>query len=157
MTDFGLDPDQEQEQLKYPQHLKAYAEKHKLSELFEIINCDLQKKSSDENEFVFKFEVKLSECKLSNILDFKSCIADILGQKSSAFRILKIEEGCLKVTIAVPEFVANSIFTEDGKLTPKQIQALRDLHIVWVKCGIKTISICDDVTLLNQELNSEVI
>ena len=157
VNNFNLD--QGQERLKYPTYLKAYAEKHKLSELLKVIP-NLQKKGSEEEELVFKFDIKLSACKLSNMLEFRSSIASILGCHFSTLRILSIDKGCVMVTFAVPEFVAKSVFAEDGKLTPKQVEDFCDLHIVWVKCGEKKISISDDVTLLRnseKENTQEVI
>lgn len=122
--------DQCQEQLHYPEHLKAYIQKHKISEFLEI-NPALEKYSGAE-ELVLKFDINLSICKLSTLLDLKSTVAEILGLKSSALRLLRVKEGCMVATFLIPECVANSA---DREFTSKQVQDFQNLSLLWLKCG----------------------
>ncbi len=120
--------------LSYPKNLKAYVEKHKLSE-FIAINPALSKMcTSDSEEITLKFEIDASNYKLGSLLKLKSSISDILGIKSSGLRLLRVEEGCVAITFVIPYFVAHHIFKGDKKFTGEEVKRFLDLSTLWLKC-----------------------
>ena len=125
--------DQTLEHLRYPEHLKAFIQKHTLAEFMKI-NPALEKYSGAE-ELILKFDLDLSKYKLAKLLDLKNAVAAILGLKSSALRLLSAEEGCLDLKFLIPEFIAKIIFTDDNRFSLKQMQDFKALSLVWLKCG----------------------
>ena len=120
-----------QEDLKYPEHLVAYINRHKVSEFIEI-NPFLQKFTKTSKQLVLKFDIE-STCRLSNFLNLKKAVANILGLKSSALRLLSIAEGCVVVTFLLPAFIAEDIFTGENPLTQHQKQEFRTLAVLWLE------------------------
>ena len=111
--------------LNYPEHLKAYFDKHKLSEFLQI-NRGLEKITDPSKELILKFNIKLSE-RVTKVLALKKSIAKILKLKSSALRLVGIKEGCIIVTFLIPDFLADP--------TPMQIQEFKRLPVMWLCCG----------------------
>ena len=91
--------DRSQERLQYPDHLKAYIQKHTISEFMKL-NPALERYNG-ENELTLKFELKLLDRKIATLLDLKNAIAAILGVQSSALRLLSAREGCLIVEFLI--------------------------------------------------------
>ena len=117
--------------LQYPEHLKSYLKKHKISE-FIMINPKLDRfKNTDK--LVLKFNTDLSSS-ITKVLDLKSAIADILGLKSAAaLQLLSIKEGCVVVTFSILSTVAEKVFAHG--LTAKQEADIRALSVLWLECG----------------------
>ena len=111
--------------LSYPEHLKAYFDKHKLSEFLQI-NPRLEKITDSSKELILKFNIELS-ARVTKVLDLKESIAEILRLKSSALRLVGIEEGCVIVTFLIPDFLADP--------TPVQIQEFKLLPVMWLCYG----------------------
>lgn len=125
--------DEGQEQLQYPQYLKAYVEAHKVAEFLEI-NPALEKYHSAK-ELVLKFDIDLSICNLATILDLKNTVADILGMSSLSLRLLNIKQGCVLVTFLIPESVASVVFARGSKFNSKQVKGFQDMSLIWMKCN----------------------
>ena len=125
--------DENNEILKYPEHLKDYIEKHKLSEFMKI-NPELSKLTNDSEELTLKFEIDLLEYRLANLVQLKRTIAKILEVQPSTLRLLHIEEGCVVITFLVPSSVAHFIFPSGKVLTAQQMKRFRDLSALWLKC-----------------------
>lgn len=125
--------DQSQKPLQYTDDLKAYIEKHRISEFMKI-NPALERYSGAK-ELILKFdEHKLLDSKIVTLLDLKNAVAAILGIQASALRLLSAREGCLVVEFLIPEFIANSIFTDGKKLSLKQEKNFQKLSVLWLKC-----------------------
>ena len=135
--------DKNREKLRYPEHLKAYAEKHKLSELIKIIP-ELGKPTSDSEEVTLKFEINLSKYRLANLLELKSIVSDILEIQESSLRLLSIKDGCVIITFQIISSVAHFAFRRGKSLTIQQIKGFRDLSAIWIKFR-------GNVVLLRQE------
>ena len=120
-----------QEELKYPEHLAAYINRHKVSEFIEI-NPFLQKFTKTSKKLVLKFDIE-STCRLSKFLDLKKAVANILHLKPSALRLLSITEGCLVATFLLPAFIAKDVFPRDNPLTQHQMQEFRALSVRWLE------------------------
>lgn len=119
-------PVQNSDALKYPEHLKAYLHKHKLSEFVEI-NPRLEKFTGDDSKrLILKFKITLPS-RVTRVLDLKKTIAKILRLKPSALQLVGIEEGCVIVTFLIPSFLAN--------FTAEQIQEFQASSVLWFKCG----------------------
>lgn len=125
--------DHGEEELKYPEQLKAYLYKHKLSEFIEI-NPLLKKYTAASTEFILKIDID-STSKMSKISDLKTAIAGILGLNSATLQLIKIQDGCVVVTFLIPTPVAELIFNKQTVLTVKQEGQLQAMEVLWLKCN----------------------
>lgn len=92
--------DDGQEVLKYPEYLKAYLEKHKVSE-FVKINPLLSTESDLSTELVLKINIELT-VKMSKVTDLKKEVAKILGLNSHSLQLVDIKEGCVAAKSIFP-------------------------------------------------------
>ncbi len=122
----------DQERLKYHDHLKAYIEKHKITEFVKI--NPLLKSKNGSKKFTLKFDIK-NTCKLAKIFELKQFIAKILKLHPSALELVDIEDGCVVVTFLIPASVADAIFTPDTVFTSQQADELRESSVLWLKCN----------------------
>ena len=123
----------EQEKLKYPQHLEAYVEKHKISEIAKIIP-KLPMPKHGCQELIVKCNIK-NTSKLAKVFDLKKSVARILGLLPSALEIYDIKDGCVIVTFLIPASVADALFTPDIVFTPQQKDELQAASILWMECN----------------------
>lgn len=121
------------QEFQYPCHLKAYIEKHKISEFVQT-NPLLKDFYDDSKEVIVKMDIK-STTRLSMLDNIKTAIAKILDLNSAALRILDIEEGCVVVTFLIPTPIAEEIFNKDTILTKLQKQELQALSVIWLQCN----------------------
>ena len=128
---FHLDTDQEA--LKYPEFLKQYFEKHKISEIIEKIP-KFKNRVGEYTELTFKLNIALT-IKFSNLIHIEIAIAQILGISPAAITIQDIEEGCVVVTSCIPTYVAEDIFTSDKTFSPEEEEKFRLLSVLWLQCG----------------------
>ena len=124
--------DDNQEQLKYRDHLEVYVNKHKISE-FEKINSSLRK-SATSKKLIVKFDIEIT-CRLAKIIDLKKTIAEILDVTPSALQIVDIEEGCIVLTFHVSASIADALFSPDTVLTPQQEENFRATSVLWLTCN----------------------
>lgn len=89
VDNYGVTDDKER--LNYPQHLKDYVKKHKLTEFIDI-NPKLKTFSDTSKEVILKLDID-STCSSAKVVDVKEALANILGLKSAALRILDIKKG----------------------------------------------------------------
>ena len=129
--EYEVDPDHEK--MEYPEYLRAYIRMHKLSE-FEEINPLLKKIECGTKEMVLKFDIKLT-CSLAKLQDYTLNIADILGLKPSALRLLSIEEGCVVITLLIPAPVADFIFNSNKIFTIEDMKRFHTQSVLWLKCN----------------------
>ena len=131
--------DHGQEELKYPQHLRAYAEKLKLSEFIEI-NPQLKEVCAFSSELILKIDIE-STSRLSRITDLQSAIANILGMKScAALQLRDISAGCIVVTFVIPTRIAEIVFNKHAGFTEKQVQMFQAESVLWLECNGCTFS-----------------
>lgn len=129
---------QDREKLKYQDHLRAYIEKHKISEFIKI--NPLLKTKGDSTELTLKYDIE-STCRLAKVNELKKLIADILDLNPSALCLCDIKHGCVIVTFHIPASVADIIFTPNSVLTIQQEDELRSASILWIKCNGHTFHI----------------
>lgn len=122
--------DNGQEVLKYPEYLKAYLEKHKVSE-FVKINPLLSTESDLSTELVLKINIELT-VKMSKVTDLKKEVAKILGLNSHSLQLVDIKEGCVAAKFHIPMPVAEFVYPP---LSPQQYQQLADLGIISLECN----------------------
>ena len=127
------DLDEGQEKLKYPEHLDAYIKMHKLSE-FEKINSVLKKFDCGSKKVVLKFDIEMT-CNLAKLQDLTKAVANILGLRKSALRLLSIEEGCVIVTLLIPAPVADFIFRSDKIFSAEMIEEFQAQSLLWLVCN----------------------
>jgi hypothetical protein len=122
-----------QEELMYPEHLKAYINKHRVSEFVEI-NPLLKRYTSTSTELVLKIDIE-SISTLAVLEKIKAAAAKILGLKSATLRLLNIEEGCVLVTYLIPTPIADFLFADDTVLSKQQEKQLRTMSVLRLECN----------------------
>lgn len=131
VEDFGIDKDQAK--LNYPELLEVYIKEHKVSE-FENINPLLKEVKKSSKKLVLKFDIEKT-CHVSQLRDLTEAVANILGLRPSALRLLCIEEGCVVVTLLIPAPVADFIFNSDQIFTAEDVKEFQALSVIWMKCN----------------------
>ena len=122
------------EVLKYPEHLRAYFEKHKISEFIKI-NPKLEKCTDKTEKLILKFNVEETS-RLAKVIELKKEVARILGLLPSAIQLYDIDDGCVLVTFHIPIFVADLVFPKGKKsLSPEQKEELHSSSILWLECN----------------------
>ena len=123
-------PEEKDESFNYPDYLKAYANKHRLSEFLEI-NPKLEEINTSNNILHIKFDIQASD-KLGKVLELQESLAAVLEVRPSELQILNIEQGCVMVTFLIPPHVAKVAFQHVTEFTPEQ---LAKLSVKWIKLG----------------------
>ena len=125
-------PEERDEAFNYPDYLKDYANKHRLSEFLEI-NPGLKEidVTTSNKTLHIKFDIQASD-KLINVLELQQSLAPLLEVKPSALQILNIEQGCVIVTFLIPAHVAKVAFQHVREFTPEQ---LLKLSVKWIELG----------------------
>ena len=118
------------EELNYPEHFKAYINKHKVSE-FVAINPKLAKFPDTSEKLVLKFNIPHTN-RVAKVIDLKVAIAEVLNLKPSALQLLSIDKGCVEVTFRIPSGVAEFILK---KLTHIQVEKFQALSVMRLQCG----------------------
>lgn len=141
---YRIDNDRKLKKLKYPEHLKAYLEKHKICE-FVKINPLLENLTfiGSSEKLILKFDMDLTE-RVHKVFNVKAAVAKILGLMPSALHFCSINEGCVIVIFLIPRHIAAIIFTGDTKFTLQQLKEFQTLRIMWLKCGNFKFDIKDD-------------
>ena len=129
-----FDLDNGQNDLKYPEKLRAYIEMHKISEFIEIqpILCEL---TEEKKELILILDIEPT-CRLSGLVDLGKAVAKIMGLKQSALLIHNIKENCVIVTYLISAFVADSIFTGNKIFSEKQEEEFRELSVQRMECNL---------------------
>ena len=123
-------PEETDESFNYPDYLKAYANKHRLSEFLEI-NPKLEEINTSGNILHIKFDIQASD-KLGKVLELQESLAAVLEVRPSELQILNIEQGCVMVTFLIPAHVAKVAFQHVTEFTQEQ---LAKLSVKWIKLG----------------------
>ena len=92
------------EDLNYPDHLKAYLERHKISEFIKI-NPRLKKYEGSSKELTLKMDLETTR-NLTHLMNIKAEIANIFDLNSAALQLVDITEGCVLVTFLIPSCIA---------------------------------------------------
>ena len=119
----------EDEDLKYSEHLKIYVNQLKVSE-YVTINPDLEQYASNSKEIVLKVDIPMTS-KLKKIMEIQSALARILGVLPSDLKLLAIKDGCVTVTFTLP----SKMLGKFRKIPKARIEELKSLSVRWLKCG----------------------
>ena len=125
--------DHSQEELKYPDHLKDYLERHKVSEFIEI-NPLLKKYTATSTKLTLKIDIE-STARLAKLERLKAVFAKIIGVKSAAMQLLDIKSGCVIVAYLIPTPVAELIFNKYTIFTEEQEVQMQNLSVLWLECN----------------------
>ena len=125
--------DRSQEALKYPDYLKEYIEKHKLSEIIGKLP-QLGECFGGHTELVYKLNIGVVQ-RVTKIIDIQKKIADILDINQCGIILKDVEEGCVVVTSCIPTFVAEDIFTRDKTFSPEEEEKFQSFSVLWLQCG----------------------
>ena len=131
---------EDKEELKYNDHLKAYIEKHKISEFVKInhLLLTLLQNKIGSTELVLKYDIKTAE-RLARVTELQKFIARILNLMPSAVEIIDIDKGCVVVTFFIPAPVASAIFTSNTVFTSRERRELQAASVLWLQCNGHTI------------------
>ena len=129
-TEYGINEDCDE--LKYPEHLKAYFKKHTIAEFAKVIPRIEKRCDSSKREITFKFDIKTTE-RCAKISDLELHISDILGLNVQSLELIDIKDGCVVVTFLVSAHIADAIFAENQEFTPKQVEAFKANKLIWLK------------------------
>ena len=123
---------EDREELKYCDHLKAFIEKHKISEFVKI--NPLLKHTSGSEKLILKCDIE-STCNLAKVDELKKLVAKVLDLNPSTLQIFDIEDGCVVVTFLIPASVVDSVFTPKAVFTSQQEDELRTASVLWLECN----------------------
>ena len=142
--------DEGQEELKYPEYLKAYVEKHNIVEFVEI-KGGLKEVPGDSTETSEKMILKIDieeTSKLAKLMDLRRELAKILKVTPLGLQLLDIEKGCVVVTFLVLKSIADVIFSgeKDRVFSTHQIKEFQGLPIWWLKCKKYMWDFKDDIS-----------
>lgn len=121
----------EEEETEYLKHLKEYINKHRISDLVNVIPmlCKHNDHFADKSKtLVFKLNIKIS-CKFAELITLKSAVAKLLGFHPSALRLISIKRGSVLVTFSIPAFAAECVFTSGKKFTQHEMKC-------YLLCGL---------------------
>lgn len=122
-----------QEELKYPEHLKAYLENHEVSKFLEI-NPLLKKYTAASTEFVLKLDIEPTS-RMAKLQEIKTAVAKILDLNSAALQLLDVNLGCVIATFLLPTPVAELVFNKRTILTVKQEEQFLASGVLWLECN----------------------
>ena len=125
--------DHGQEELKYPQHLRTYINKHNLSE------CPpgFREVTGGSSKLILKIDIEETSG-LSKIVDIQSAIASILGMNFETLQLLNISDGCVVATFLIPTHIADIVFNKLTVFTEKQVQMFQAELILTLECNDHT-------------------
>ncbi len=122
---------EDREELKYPEHLRDYVNKHKISETKLLPKYT---HNSKRVKLILKYNIEYT-CRLAKVFDLREAIAEIMNMKPTALHIVDVKKGCIVVTFLIPASVANTIFTPDTAFNPQQEDELRAASVLWLQCN----------------------
>ena len=126
--------DHGEEVLQYPEHLKAYIMKHKVPECFEYVN-NVSRMTHDPDATFIELLLKFDTSEISNIMDLKTSIAEILGINPMALQLHDCEQGDSVIVFLIPTPVANLLFNKHTLLTELQKEQFRAWSVRWIRCN----------------------
>ena len=128
--------DKTQEELKYPEKLRQYVEKHTVSEFMEI-HPVLNQYTDDTKKLVIILDVKQITDPMSEVLDIGQALAHIMKLDQCQLLIHNIGGGSVTVTFLIPTFVADCMFSGQKEciFSQEQIEELRKISIKMLKCN----------------------
>ena len=136
-------PRDEDEPLRYPEHLKDYVNKHRISEFLQI-NPGLKEDTSG-TKLTLKFGGIEETDRMAKVLDIQNALANILSVRKSTLQLVDIERGCVVVTFLVPNHITSTLFPHGLEFTQEQMAQLRALSVEWIILNDKKMDILDEV------------
>lgn len=131
VENFGI-MEKKEKKLQYPEYLKAYILKHKISEFVEI--NPLLTSRSGSKELILKCDIECTS-KLARVINLKTVLAKVLGISLLALEIVDVKDGCILITFLIPTFIADVLFMPKTRFSTHQENELRDAAILWLKCN----------------------
>ena len=136
--------DRDQEDLTYPEKLKAYVKKQRISEFIETKPALSKYTSDDTMKLILVLDID-SMCRLDKLLDIAKAVAKILGVLPSTLLIYDIRESCIEVTFLIPKSVAESIFISDEVFSDDQKEKFRQFLVKQLDCNGHSFKFTEDV------------
>ena len=111
----------------YEKYFTEYADKR----LYECPTFLGRASKSRDVEFSLKVELSLYKNSLKDLTNFKRKVCEILKKKDHLVRVLKVEEGCVKLVCVVSRNIQKEIFP----LSRDQERALAKQGVLQLDCG----------------------
>ena len=125
--------DRDQEDLQYPEKLKAFVTKHTISEFIEIKPA-LSEYTVDKMKLTLVLNID-SINQLDKLLDIANTVSKIMGILPSALLIYDIKESCVEVTFLIPRSLAEIIFISDEIFSEYQKERFCNLLVKQIECN----------------------
>ena len=128
--------DDTQKELKYPEKLRQYVQKHTVSEFIDI-HPVLNEYTDDMKELVIVLDIEQITSNMSQVLDVGQALAHIMKLDQCKLLIHNIGRGCVTVTFLIPTLAAEHIFSgrKECIFSQQQIEELRKVSIAMLKCN----------------------
>lgn len=91
----------------------------------------MEKLTKASKKLKLKIDIEFTS-KVARVVNLKSSLAALLGLRPSALRLFSIEEGCVIVTFLIPDFVADTIFGADKRMSISQKEGFQSLSVLRV-------------------------
>ena len=123
------------EDLKYPEMLKCYIKKHKVSEFIEV-HPQLNKFSDATKELVIILNIE-AICRVCAIMDLGEDVANVMKLEPHSLLIHEIKEACVVITFLIPAQVADVLFMGSvaDVFSPEQEKQFRELSVKVLICN----------------------
>lgn len=125
--------ERDQENLKYPEKIKAYIEKHNISEILQLKPI-LHEISDDTKKCILVLDIAETS-KLIRVTDLVKGVANIVGLNPSAILILDIKKKCVMVIVLLPKSVAEFIFIGRDIFSQDQREQFRNNSVQLLECN----------------------
>lgn len=86
-------------------------------------------------QLVIKIDKEWEDINFSDLEKLCGSFASILGIRRRDLYLADIREGCIMLTLMIPEEIAAVVFPTKRCLTPSQIQSFKDRGVISLKCG----------------------
>ena len=122
----GTDEDKAKMQ-KYKEDFIQYS-RRRIYECPSYTGCEKKKGHID---MIIKLDSKYDAYALSALQDFRITLGELFRITPETLHLCKIEDGCIKLTFQIPNFVYKAVFP----LSAEQEKALMELNVVQLTCG----------------------
>ena len=122
----GSDEDKAKMQ-KYKEDFIQYS-RRRIYECPSYTGCEKKKGHID---MIIKLDSNYDDYALSALQEFRLMLGDILLITAETLHLCKIEDGCIKLTFQIPNFVYKAVFP----LSAEQEKALLELNVIQLTCG----------------------
>ena len=86
-------------------------------------------------QLVIKIDKEWEEVSFNDLDKLRGSFASILGVRRKDLYLADVREGCIMMTLMIPEETANAVFPAKRCLGHSQMQSFREKGVISIKCG----------------------